>query len=72
MVLVRFGGLGLVDLLQQPLDAVLRFDRLVELELERRDAPEPQALADLVPEERRRPVERLVGGAALGLVPSVV
>ncbi len=56
-VMVRVGalGIGLVDLPDQLFHARLVLDRLVEEELEHRDAPQAQALADLVLEEREWP-----------------
>src|SRR5512136_694068 len=50
-------SVGFVDLLDQPLDPVLAFDRLVEDELEDRHAPQTQPLADLVTQEGRGPAE---------------
>src|SRR6185369_8418361 len=50
----------LVELLKNLLDPVLVRDRLVEPELQLRHAPQLHAAADLPPQERRGPIERLL------------
>src|SRR5688572_13687494 len=51
----------LVQVAQDLLDAILVHDRLVEVELDLRHAAQPQPAADLPPEERCGPLERLFG-----------
>src|SRR5262245_52080881 len=51
------GPLG-VDFLQDTLDPIALLDRFVEEELELRDALQPEPVANLPPQERRRALQR--------------
>ena len=52
-------GRGLrFELLEDSLDSILSSDRLVVEEFELGHPPQPQALAELTPEERRGPLQR--------------
>src|SRR5712691_6151302 len=59
VVVIRCGDGGLVgvQIPQDLFDSVLALDRLVEPELELRDAAQPQAPADLTPQEGRGAIE---------------
>ena len=46
------------ELLEDSLDSILSSDRLVVEEFELGHTPEPQALAELTPQERRGPLQR--------------
>ena len=55
------GGVPQLQLVEEAKDARSALERLVELEMELRDALQPQPLAELVTDERHRPAERPKG-----------
>jgi len=52
------GGVPQFQLVEEAQDARSALERLIELEVELRDALQPQPLAELVTDERHRPTER--------------
>jgi hypothetical protein len=65
-------ALGVEDLAEQPLEALLPLDRLVEHELERGDAAKPEPLSDLMAQERGRAVQGLARVPRAASSPSAV
>jgi len=55
------GGVARLQLVEEAKDARSPFERLVELEMEFRDALQAEPLAELVADERHRPAERPKG-----------
>jgi len=55
------GGVAQLQLVEEAKDARPPLERLVELEMEFRDALQPEPLAELVTDERHRPAERPKG-----------
>src|SRR5687767_10814745 len=65
-ILDRAGGVFGVNLLDDLLDAILRGYRLVEDELDLRNAAQREPLGEQVPDEPRRALESFLGLLALG------